>query len=150
MTLSMLKPTGRGVSGFSLVEVMIAMAIISLSTLAMLKLMIMTQKNNFRAREMTAAMVAVQEVTERFMALEYDSPLLIDGIQGTSEYEPFTVKGSKIDYTVDYTVEEGSWAEGTPTPNTKRIKLRVEYQGADFRKKTWVEAQIIKNEYAVF
>ncbi len=122
-----------------------ALAILSIGMMGIMQMLATTQAKNFRGRETTNAMVAVQEVTESLMAYDYDGPTLVDTTSGV----PYNVivENGRSSYNVSYTVTEGSWGANTPMPLTKRIHLQVEFAATNLRQKTRVEAYLIMAEF---
>ncbi len=131
-----------GNSGFTFVEVLMALVLFTVGALAILQLEISSTGSNFHARELTKAGIVLQGMTERLMAVNYGASEL-DGGDHT-EY----VKQDGVDYTVEYTVEVGSWLATTPTPFTKLITIEVEYNVGSLRGSSYVKTQFTLAEFA--
>lgn len=113
--------------GFSLLEVMIALAIFSIAIVALYGIQTITISQNFSAGRITTANAWGAKKLEDLMALKYD-----DVING-NEASPDGV------YTVDWTV-----AEDTPLPNTKTILVVVTSQRAGTGSR--VELEYVKHD----
>ncbi|MCP4689097.1 MAG: type II secretion system protein [Desulfobacterales bacterium] len=145
MRKTMSKTNESSYSGFTFMEVMIAMAIVSIAVMGILKMLAAAQARNFRSWETTNAMVAIQEVTETLQSYDYDGPELVDTTNGSPR--EFIVSNGRSAYTVSYTVTDGSWAANTPMPMSKRVYFRVVYAAANFRQRIHVESEIILAEF---
>jgi prepilin-type N-terminal cleavage/methylation domain-containing protein len=97
--------------GFTLIEVMIALAIFSIGILAIAGMQISSINGNSSARMQTEATTLAVERLERLIALPYDDAELDPGNQ------PPVTSGS---YTIVWSV-----IEDVPIPLTKTIKITV-------------------------
>jgi len=71
--------------GFSLIEVLIAIVILSVSLLALAGLMVQTTQNNSFGNHMTEASIVAQDVFEKLRARPYNSMLAgVDSITGST------------------------------------------------------------------
>jgi len=71
--------------GFSLIEVLIAIVILSVSLLALAGLMVQTTQNNSFGNHMTEASTVAQDVFERLRARPYNSMLAgVDSVTGST------------------------------------------------------------------
>ena len=98
--------------GFTLVEVMIGMAIFFIGFLAIGTMQIAAINGNAGAREATEAATRATDQLETLIALPYGS--IVDG-------GPVTYGA----YTVSWAVVDGTAALNTPLPNTKTITVTV-------------------------
>ena len=101
--------------GFTLVEVMIGMAIFLIGFLAVGSMQIAAINGNAGAREATEAATRATNQLETLIALPYDS--IVSGGPVTD--------GA---YRVSWAVLEGTAALDTPLPNTKTITVTVTWQ----------------------
>ena len=99
--------------GFTLVEVMIGMAIFFIGFLAVGSMQIAAINGNSGAREATEAATLATDQLETLIALPYAS--IVDG--GWTD-------GA---YTVSWDVVDGTPLLSTPLPNTKTITVTVEW-----------------------
>ena len=101
--------------GFTLVEVMIGMAIFLIGFLAVGSMQIAAINGNAGAREATEAATRATDQLETLIALPYGS--IVDGGPATD--------GA---YTVSWAVVDGTAALNTPLPDTKTITVTVDWQ----------------------
>jgi uncharacterized protein (TIGR02598 family) len=71
---------GRAEGGFSLLEVMIAMAVLAIAMAGILGLLLVTHQHNQSASETTMAYKACQEVMEQLQGMTYDEVLAQNGV----------------------------------------------------------------------
>jgi prepilin-type N-terminal cleavage/methylation domain-containing protein len=102
--------------GFTLVEVMIGMAIFLIGFLAVGSMQIAAIKGNSGAREATEAATLTTNQLEPLIALPYAS--IVDG--GWTDAD-----GA---YDVSWDVADGDLLFSTPLPNTKTITVTVDWQ----------------------
>lgn len=103
--------------GFSLIELMIAMAIFSIGILAVMTMQISTINSNSGARKISDALVMANDQLENFMAIPYTS----------AELDP----GKKTQQIDGYSMEWDVFMEdlnGDGTNDAKRIQLTVFHQ----------------------
>ena len=100
--------------GFTLVEVMIGMAIFFIGFLAIGTMQIAAINGNAGAREATEAATRATDQLETLIALPYGS--IVDGGPVTD--------GA---YTVSWAVVDGTAALNTPLPKTKEITVTVDW-----------------------
>ena len=113
--------------GFTLIEVLIALAIFSIGFLAVGSMQLRSTGGSTNARILTEASIWAQDRVETLMSLPYNDPNLVAG--GTQ----YTVTTNN--YSVDWQV----WQFGDPTPagipgpanNTKTIRVTVTDTGRD-------------------
>ena len=86
--MSLLKPSDQKKSnsnnGFTIIELMIAMAIMAFGVLGYTFLQIRSMQNRVFSREMNRATIIAQEFMEEIMALPYNHTLLTDAADGSS------------------------------------------------------------------
>ena len=119
-------------SGFTLIEILITIAILSVGILAVMTMQIRATRSNLEARKVTESASWVSDQFERLMAIPYDDAQLNPG-----NYTPFNTiinnpnaAFSEVGpYTVTYTVSN----EGTPIPNVKAIDVMVAWDTGDQR-----------------
>jgi prepilin-type N-terminal cleavage/methylation domain-containing protein len=107
--------------GFTLLEVLIAMALLAFGILAVGSMQVASIRANVHANQVTAASVFARDRMERLMALAYPTPPqpTDDGLNpGTDTDE---LPGG---YTVSWTIVDGSAGGVTPL-NTKLITVTV-------------------------
>ncbi len=104
--------------GFTLMEVLIAIAVFAIGMLAVGSMQISAVNNNFAARMRTEATILASEKMEELMSLEnYDDPLLSD----VTHIWPDPVDPDAI-YCMEWEV-----AEDYPLASTKTITLSVRW-----------------------
>ena len=119
------KPTGQ--EGLTLVEVIIAISILTIGLLAVASMQIMAINSNSFANRVTVATNLAQEKLEDLMALPYTTAFLDPALVGGGPYsEPDSLPG----YTITWQVVDDS-----PVANSKRIDVKV----------TWVDKGVTKN-----
>ena len=106
-------------SGFTLIEVMIAVVILATGILALATMQIVSIRSNAFSSEMTYATMLAQSQFEEFRNMDYDSVVTDTDVIPASE----TSKG--IPYTVQWEVHDDD-----PTTDMKTIELNVRWQGA--------------------
>ena len=97
--------------GFTIIEVLIAMAILSIGILGVAKLQLTSVNDNTRTRKYTEASTWGVSQIESIMTTAYDAPALAAGTPGT------ITQGI---YTVTWTITDSD-----PVPNVKKINMRV-------------------------
>ena len=115
-----------GEQGFSLLEVMIALAVFTISFLGFYNLQLNSVGGNAKAREITTSAVWASDMTERLLGVDYDDPLLDDddnnGAAGLDAIG--TADGSLASEDGRYTMY---WniAVGVPLVNVKHIRVTI-------------------------
>ena len=117
-------------NGFSLLEVMIALAIFAIGILALGNLQVQSTNYNSSAREFTDAVLVGQNQMEQLMAVPFtDASLTGDptmGVQGVmiSNGIPINSNGSIAIYTAQWIVTDRD-LNGNGTVDYKEVALRV-------------------------
>ena len=113
-----------GQTGFTLLEIMIAMAIFSVGFLAVGSMQISSINSNASSRLRTEATALASELSERLMMLPYDDAFLAPGSHGILP-DNFPIPAgfdTKPRYTVWYVVQDE-----TPTEDTRTIQVAVQW-----------------------
>jgi len=97
--------------GFTIIEVLIALAIFSIGILGVAKLQLTSVNDNTRTRKYTEASTWGVSQIESIMTTAYDAPALAGGTTGT------ITQGI---YTITWTLTDSD-----PVPNVKRINILV-------------------------
>jgi type IV pilus modification protein PilV len=119
-------------SGFTLIEVLITIAILSVGILGVMTMQIRATSSNAEARKVTESTSWVSDQFERLMAIPYD-----DGQMDPGNYTPVNTIVNNPNaafsevgpYTVTYTV----FNEDNPIPNVKAIDVTVTWDTGDQR-----------------
>jgi type IV pilus assembly protein PilV len=109
-------------SGFTILEVLVAISILSFGLLGVASMQTASIRGNNTAYRQTEAMSIAQDRLERLMALPYDDSALDDGTHG----DPYP--GGPNIYKVTYKVDDGSVAGGQfgwTMANSKLIVMTV-------------------------
>jgi prepilin-type N-terminal cleavage/methylation domain-containing protein len=114
-TFSVIKKI-RNDEGYTLIEMLIAIAILSVGLLAVATMQISSIRVNDTARKMTRRATMAQDRLEYLMSLKYTHAVLDPGAH--------TV-GAPSGYTISWTVSTG----GTLPPSTKLIRMNVSQGG---------------------
>jgi type IV pilus modification protein PilV len=110
-------------SGFTLIEVMIALVILAVGLLALMTMQIVSIKANAFSSEMTYASMLAQARFEQLRNTAYDSIAPTTGFEDDVPVSADeTTKGTS--YTVQRKVEDN-----TPATDMKRITLKIDWQG---------------------
>ncbi len=134
-----------GSGGFTLLEVVIALAIFTIGILALYAAQTATIGYNFGASRMTVAANWSAQVLESVMALNYDDLNDVNGdgsgglsrdTAATSDYQAVSTDGR---YTILWNV-----AEETPLPRTKTVRVLVTSQGIGMGRR--VQLEYVKHE----
>jgi len=120
----------RNPGGFTILEVLIAMAIFAIGILGVAKMQLSAVSGNSSARGMTEAATVGQQQIERLMALPYDDILDTngDGVAGLDEI------AAPDDSRVVDTVYNVLWnvADDQPIQGAKKIRVIVRWQSSGF------------------
>jgi type IV pilus assembly protein PilV len=121
--------------GFTLIEVLIAITIFAIGLLAVAAMQTSAITVNSTAGQITTRMTWAQDKIEELMALPYSDPLLEDlgdppsGTDSAGNLHQETISEGSVNYTILWTVTDGSTDPGTPIPGTKRITVTVSGKG---------------------
>ncbi len=115
-TFSVIKKL-RNDEGYSLIEILIAIAILSVGLLAVATMQISSIRVNDTARRMTRRATMAQDRIEQLMSLSYTHAVLTSG--------GHTDGSAPSGYTISWTVSTG----GTLPPLTKLIEVKVSERG---------------------
>lgn len=106
-------------AGFTIIEVLIALAIFAIGILGVAKLQLAAVGDNTSSRKYTEASTWGVSQVESIMAIPYDDPALAAGATGTL-IRPSGLPGSPGVYTVNWTITDAD-----PVPNVKKISIVV-------------------------
>lgn len=127
----------QNTDGFTLLEVIIALAIFTISIIALYTIQTGTINQNSRASRITTADSWASEKIEDLISVDYDDikDTDDDGKAGLSHSTTATADGSEVSldgvYTLVWNVadthldSDGNEVEGYPLPNTKTIRVIV-------------------------
>jgi type IV pilus assembly protein PilV len=121
--------TYKNETGFSLIEVMVALAVLTIGVLALYSMQISSLRGNAQANTVTSIADATADQIEQIMSLPYDDPLLTDfdgdGIAGLADTlttptptPDHSVVSADGRYTIFWNV-----AKDTPMSNTETIQI---------------------------
>lgn len=110
-------------AGFTLLEILIAVAILSVGILGLINMQISSIQGNDRALELSEASTEGATNLESLMGLAYDDSGMAGGATGN------TTQGN---YTISWAV-----ADNTPIPNVKQITMTVSWTADDGSTKTF-------------
>jgi prepilin-type N-terminal cleavage/methylation domain-containing protein len=126
----------QDIRGFSLIEVLIAIAVLSVGILAIGTMQIASMKGNAYANNLTIATTHAQRLIERMNALPFDDPLLDDGDgDGSGGLNDQGAAADGVTVEDDYTI---SWnvAQGLPVnENTKLVRVIVTWNVIGFSRR---------------
>jgi len=97
--------------GFTIIEVLMALAIFAIGILGVAKLQLTSVNDNTRTRKYTEASTWGVSQIESIMTTAYDAPALANGTTGA------ITQGI---YTINWTITDSD-----PVPNVKKINIRV-------------------------
>ncbi len=109
----------RNDEGYTLIEILIAIAILSVGLLAIATMQISSIRVNDTARRMTRRATVAQDRLEYLMSIRYTHAVLTTA--GSPHSDPSAPSG----YTISWDVETG----GTLPPSTKLIRMNVTERG---------------------
>jgi len=124
------KTTGEG--GFTLLEVIVAVSILTFGLLAVASMQMTAIRGNYNASNITEATTVAQDRLEELMGLPYGHNDLIDSAGGgvTDHPDPPTPTAA-TGYTINYTVDSD-----TLVTNAKLIELTVTWLDKGVQKET--------------
>ena len=132
----------NNIGGFTLIEILLALAIFSIGVLAIAGLQITATNGDTRARFATEAAALAQNQAEQLLSLTYDSDNISEAFKDTSEsgYENFpTPRVYDVDrYSVDWIVD--------PNPTAGALNITVRTVWRVFGATKRYELHFIKNE----
>ncbi len=114
--------------GFTLIEIMIAIAIIAIGIFGVMSLIITVMKGNTLSKRVTTATTIAQDKMEDFKRMDYAS--VVDGSDTNTDYD--------TDYYWEADVEDD-----TPATDTKTITVDVYWNPAAVNEKHKVELKTI-------
>jgi type IV pilus assembly protein PilV len=115
-----------GEKGFTLLEVIVAISILTFGLLAVASMQMTAIRGNYNASNITEATTVAQDRLEDLMGLLYSDPLLDPG-NGMSDPAPPSPSG----YTITYDV-----LNINPITNTRLIAVTVQWQDKGVQKQT--------------
>ena len=117
-------------SGFSLIEMLVAVMILAVGLLGLAELQITAMKANSQSATITAASALAQKVVEEVAALGADDAIFNGpSTDQTWPGSPFTVAGGGT-YDVTYDVVQVESEAGEPVSNLYQVDFRVRSQGS--------------------
>ena len=125
-----------GEKGFTLLEVIVAISILTFGLLAVASMQMTAIRGNYNASNITEATTVAQDRLENLMGLLYSDPLLVPG-NGLSDPSPPSPSG----YTITYDV-----LDNNPMMNTRLIAVTVQWQDKGVQKQsvlTCVKPQVL-------
>lgn len=116
-------------SGFSLVELLVAVMILAVGLLALAQLQITAIKANTQSDSITVANALSQKAVEDVAAMSADDPIFSTAVTGaTWTGSPFTVDGAGL-YNVTYDVVP-NYPTATPVVGLSQVTIHVRSAGA--------------------
>ena len=115
-----------GEKGFTLLEVIVAISILTFGLLAVASMQMTAIRGNYNASNITEATTVAQDRLENLMGLLYSDPLMNDGTWPDPPPPP-----SPSGYTITYDV-----SDDTPMIKTKLITVTVQWQDKGVQKQT--------------
>jgi type IV pilus assembly protein PilV len=121
-----------GADGFTLLEVIVAISILTFGLLAVATMQTTAIRGNYNANCITEATTVGQDRLEELLGLPYGHGDLSDPAGGgaTSHPNPPTATAA-VGYTINYTVESD-----VPVVNSKLIRLTVSWQDKGVQRQT--------------
>ena len=123
----------RGEKGFTLLEVVVAMSILTFGLLGVASMQTTSMRTNFVADRLTEGTIWAQDKLEELMALPNTDSDLSDGSHG-----PQTVFSANNTYTLEWDVVDNV-DPGSPVNNAKLITVRATWQDKGVTKSTQLD-----------
>ena len=114
--------------GFTLIEVLVAMAVFSVALLGLARMQIAAIQVNTIASRLTQGTTLAQDRAERLMALPYNDPTLAD-TTATGIFTSYTDPNSPQGYTIRWDVDTD-----VPSPGIKTINIFVTWRNRNASK----------------
>ncbi len=111
----------RHQQGFTLIEVLVSMAIFSVGILGIINMQILSTVTNVQSRGMTEGVIVAQNKIEELMGKKYNSNDLSDG-PNDPDGNPHADTSTNARYSTSWTVEED-----LPFVNSKTIHMTVNW-----------------------
>jgi prepilin-type N-terminal cleavage/methylation domain-containing protein len=115
------RSTPIGNKGFTLIEILITMAILAVGILGVMTMQIRAVRSNAEARHVTESAAWVADQFERLIPMDYNHADLDPAPPGAPVTPNTLVNNNNDPYTVTYTVSNPD----TPIPNVKTIDVTV-------------------------
>ena len=116
-------------SGFSLIELLVAVVILAVGLLGLAQLQVTAIKANSQSATSSAATALAQMVVEGVAAMGADDPIFNGpSTNNTWSGSPVTVAGGGT-YNITYDVEQVESESGKPVTNLYRVVIEVESTG---------------------
>jgi prepilin-type N-terminal cleavage/methylation domain-containing protein len=141
-TEAMCSRTSANDHGFSIIEVLVALAIFTIGILGVAAMQLASVKGNTSGRGVTDITTWAADKIEDLISLPYSDPLLTAGTHSLATDLSFETDGidNNFDGLIDETGENGpltvSWfvTDDTPVNATKTISVTVNHSGPGVRK----------------
>ena len=106
----------NGQKGFSIVEVIVSIAILTIGILAVARMQTVAVRGTTLAKRLSVDAIGAQDIIERVVSVPYDDPLIVD----TGGNDVVFVDDPVHHYTLSMNI-----ADDTPVTNTKTIRVTV-------------------------
>jgi prepilin-type N-terminal cleavage/methylation domain-containing protein len=121
--------------GFTLIEVMIAITILSMGILAVTNMQMASMRVNISSNKLTTATMIAQSLIEEIMSLKFDDPKLIDLTEGGTftSYEYRPALDNFLTFGYDYDLYKGfnlQWEVDNKDDGTKTINVIATWKGS--------------------
>jgi type IV pilus modification protein PilV len=113
-------------NGFTLLEVLVAMAIFAVGMLAVASLQVNSLWGTARADTTSEAIMWATDRIEQLKALPYDDSLLTSGTHIPSSGDPI----NDTIYSASWTVTNNTTSSTVPVPNTKTVAVTITWNDA--------------------